>query len=150
MGNVTVTKDINASRSAVWSVLADYPNIHLWNSGIKHSESTSDAGHGVGAQRYCDLKPAGRVEETIREWEPESRIVISIDESKGLPIRSGLAAFDLVDDAESTQVTLSYDYDLKWGPIGALMGPIMKGQLKKGFGGFLADLEVAAQAAQPA
>ncbi|NNC81266.1 MAG: SRPBCC family protein [Acidimicrobiales bacterium] len=146
MGNVIVTKNLKASRSAVWEVLADYPNIAAWNSGIKHSEATSDATSGVGAQRHCDLSPVGGLEETIREWEPETRMVISIDEVTTLPIKTGLAAFDLVDGGDSTSVTITYDFEMKGGPIGAAMGPVMKGQLEKGFGGFLDDLEIAAQA----
>jgi len=147
MGNVIVTKNLQASRSAVWGVLADYPNIAAWNSGIKHSEATSDATSGVGAQRHCDLSPVGGLEETIREWEPETRMVISIDETSKLPIKSGLAAFDLVDGGDSTSVTITYDYEMKGGSLGAAtMGPVMRGQLEKGFGGFLDDLEIAARA----
>lgn len=145
MGNIIVTKDIKASRTAVWSVLADYPNIHSWNSGIKHSEGLSESTEGVGARRHCDLKPAGALKETVQEWEPESRMAISIDETKGLPIKRGLAAFDLGERGDTTPVTVTYDYELKWGPIGSLMAPLLKGQLQKGFGGFLDDLETAAQ-----
>lgn len=147
MPEIQVSRTINASKSDVWAVLADYPNIMSWNSGIKLSKSTSEAQQGVGATRHCDLKPAGGLEETIRVWEPESRLAISIDEATKVPIKSGLATFSLGDGAEgSTPFTLDYEYKAKGGPLAGLLGSAMKGALKKGFGGFIDDLETAAMA----
>ena len=146
MAEIQVSRTINASKSDVWAVLADYPNIMDWNSGIKLSKSTSEAQQGVGATRHCDLKPAGGLEETIREWEPESRLVISIDEATKIPIKSGLATFSLGDGAEgSTPFTLHYAYKTKGGPFAGIVATLMKGALKKGFSGFIDDLETAAQ-----
>ena len=144
MNNVTVTRMIDAPRSDVWAVLADYPNIASWNSGVAASHSTSEATEGVGATRHCDLKPAGGLEETIREWQPEDRLVISIDKATKIPIKNGLATFTLADDRDGTRFTLDYDYQAKGGPLSGLIGRVMKGQLQKGFAGFADDLATAA------
>lgn len=146
MREVQVDRDIDASRSAVWSVLADFPNIARWNSGVKTSVSTSAAASGVGATRHCDLAPAGGLEETIAEWVPEERMVISIDSTKKLPIKSGLVTFTLDEADGRTPTDVVYRYETKFGPLGALMGPVLDKQLAKGFAGFLTDLEVAARA----
>lgn len=145
MRNISVQRVIPASQSAVWKVLADYPNISQWNGGVKNSYSTSEATEGVGATRHCDLSPAGALEETIREWDPESRLAISIDSAKRLPIRSGLATFTLADDDGATSVAIDYAYDTKFGIVGSLMGPLLDRQLNSGFRGFLEDLEKAAK-----
>lgn len=146
MRKIEVDRAIPAPKNAVWKVLADYPNISVWNSGVKKSFSTSEAAEGVGATRHCDLAPMGELEETIREWQPEERLVISIDSAKKLPIKSGLATFTLAESADplSTTTTVSYEYDLKFGVVGLLLGPILDRQLSSGFGGFLEDLEKAA------
>ena len=34
MRNVTVERTVAASRSSVWAVLADYPNIADWSDGV--------------------------------------------------------------------------------------------------------------------
>jgi len=146
MREVVVERDIQAPRSAVWAVAADYPNIADWNTGVKKSYSTSADTQGVGAQRHCDLAPAGGLEETIREWVPEERMVISIDSTSKMPIKSGLASFDFGEADAVTPTRLRYQYETKWGPIGRLMGSMLDKQLQKGFTGFLADLETAAQA----
>jgi len=132
-------------RSAVWAVLADFPNIASWNSGVANSFATSDAVAGVGAQRHCDLSPTGTLEETIREWEPDSRMVVSIDSATRLPIRRGVVTFTLTGDGDRSATELDYRYDTKWGVAGRLMGPVLAAQLTKGFNGFLVDLETAAR-----
>lgn len=147
MRSISVDRDIDATRAAVWNVLADFPNIASWNSGVKKSFSTSDSASGVGAQRHCDLAPAGELEETVTDWVPEERMIIGIDSTAKLPIARGSATFRLTDGGDSTPTTIDYQYETKWGPLGKLMGPLLDKQLSRGFNGFLEDLETAAKAA---
>ncbi len=145
MREIQVQKSIEAPKSAVWAVLADFPNISKWNGGVAASFATSEATGGVGATRHCDLSPAGELEETIVEWTPESKLVVSIDSAKKLPLQSGLATFTLDDSGgENCTTAINYRYQTKWGLLGSLMGPLMDGQLRKGFKGFLDDLEAEA------
>ena len=146
MRSISVSRDIAASGTAVWDVLADFPNIADWNGGVKKSYATSDQTEDVGATRHCDLSPTGTLEETIREWEPGEKLVISIDSATKLPIKTGLATFELDPDADGgfTKVGAHYEYETKWGVLGKLMGGMVDRQLTKGFAGFLEDLETAA------
>lgn len=145
---VHIERTIDASPSEVWAVLADFPNIADWNGGVTASHSTSDAASGVGAQRHCDLAPMGALEETVLEWDEHRKIVISIDSAKRLPIKQGRMTF-LVDDAASgdgTDFTLHYEFDANGGPFARLVGKGLRGQLEKGFNGFVDDLTTAAAA----
>ncbi len=146
MRNVTLTRTIAADKSAIWDLLADFPNISRWNSGVTNSVSTSEATAGVGASRHCDLAPLGGLEETIREWEPGTKIVISIDSTKKIPLKNGLVSFSMADAGDETSFEVNYDYQPRFGPLGSLLGPILDKQFKKGFSGFLDDLETAAKA----
>ena len=92
-----------------------------------------------------DLAGAITLEETIREWEPTSKMVVSIDSATKLPIQSGKVTFDLDGDG-STTVSLHYEYETKWGFVGRMMGGLVDRQLTKGFTGFLRDLDAAATA----
>lgn len=144
MREIEVSRDMTAGRPEIWSVLADFPNISAWNGGVKASRATSEATGGVGATRHCDLAPMGALEETVQEWVPEERMVISIDESKRLPIKSGLVTITLGDGTASSPTTLHYAYQPGLGPLGAVIGPLLDKQLSKGFTGFLEDLDKAA------
>ncbi len=135
---------MSVPRSAAWAVLADFPNIATWNSGVAKSFATSESTSGVGARRHCDLSPTGTLEETIREWDPENRLVVSIDSATRLPIRRGEATFTLTGDDDGSTTAIDYRYETKWGVVGRLMGPLLDTRLTKGFNGFLVDLEAAA------
>ena len=90
MRSITVKRRTSAAPAAV---LADFPNIAAWSSGVKMSFSTSESTSGVGAQRHCDLAPFGALEETVKEWEEERRLVVNIDSVKKLPMSRGVATF---------------------------------------------------------
>ncbi|MGI9623910.1 MAG: SRPBCC family protein [Acidimicrobiales bacterium] len=140
MREITVQRDIQAPRAAVWAVLADFPNISDWNTGVKASAATSDVIEGLGATRHCELSPMGGLHETIAGWTPESQLVVQIDKASKLPIKSATVTFDLIEgDAITTPTTVTYAYEAQLG-----MGPMLDRQLTKGFGGFLEDLEKAA------
>lgn len=140
MRSIQVTRPTDAPREAVWAVLADFPNISEWNSGVKASHDTGDGVVGLGARRHCDLAPIGGLEETITGWEPNEQLIVNIDSATKLPISNGAATFTLGDG----ETTIDYAYEPK-GPIGRLSGPLLDRQLRKGFAGFLSDLEQAAR-----
>ncbi|NNC93415.1 MAG: hypothetical protein HKN80_13080 [Acidimicrobiia bacterium] len=113
---MAVRRQVQAPRSAVWAVLADFPNIADWNSG-------------VGARRHCDLAPMGALEETISEWVPESRMVVRIDSAAKLPIKEGVVTFSLEERDGLTPTEVRYAYQPKFGVLGSMMGPVLDRQL---------------------
>jgi uncharacterized protein YndB with AHSA1/START domain len=149
MREITVTQEIAAPRSAVWAVLADFPNIADWNGGVKKSYSTGETEGGVGATRHCDLAPIGELEETVLAWEPERRMVVRIESAAKLPIKSAEVTFTLDAADGSTPTELRYAYQPRFGPIGSVLGPFIDRQLTSGFEGFLADLDRAATDSRP-
>lgn len=146
MAQITTMRTFAASPDELWSVLADYPNICTWNSGVKHSFATSDATSGVGARRHCDLSPFGALEETVEVWDESRRLTISIDSASKLPIASGRADFAMKPIGNGTRLDFTYDYDPKFGPVGRMLVPALNKQLAKGFEGFMDDLETAVAA----
>ena len=88
MRSIKVSRRIPTAPAKVWAVLADFPNIATWNTGVSKSFATSDSTGGVGAQRHCDLAPFGELEETVKEWDDTRRMVISIDSAKGSLVRA--------------------------------------------------------------
>ncbi len=146
MRSIRVSRRIPSAPAKVWAVLADFPNIATWNTGVAKSFATSDSTGGVGAQRHCDLAPFGELEETIKEWDDTRRMVISIDSAKKLPIAHGEVTFVLSPTDDATEVSINYAYKPKFGVLGQIIGNVvLDGQLTKGFNGFLKDLDAASQ-----
>ncbi len=124
MRSIKVSKRIPSAPARVWAVLADFPNIATWNTGVAKSFATSDSTSGVGAQRHCDLAPFGELEETVKEWDDARRMVISIDSAKKLPFAKGEATFILSPADDATEVSVDYKYEPRFGLFGQIMGKL--------------------------
>ena len=150
MRNVRLERRLAVSRSSVWAVLADYPNIADWNHGLKNSYAIGELTEGVGAQRKTELVPTGAMRETVAEWVPEEKMVIAIDQIEKMPVNEANMTFTLSDGDDTTLFTMSYDYEPKGGVLAFLLGAILDRQMNKGFNGFIDYLEPAAQAQEAA
>ena len=124
MRSINVKRRIPAAPARVWAVLADFPNIATWNTGVAKSFATSDATGGVGAQRHCNLAPFGELEETVQEWDDAHRMVISIDVARKLPIDRAEVTFVLSPADDATEVSVNYAYQPKFGVLGKIMGSL--------------------------
>lgn len=148
MRTVTVERTIDAPPSTVWAVLADYPNIDRWNEGVLKSYAVGDAAVGLGAQRKCELTPKGRtrMRETVTDWVPEQRMVVELDQMEKLPLREAAMTFTLGDRGQATEFAMRYEFVPKGGPLSGLLGRLMAPHMRKGFNGFIDDLESEARA----
>lgn len=146
MRSINVSRQIPSTPEKVWAVLADFPNISTWNTGVARSFATSNSTSGVGAQRHCDLAPFGELEETVKEWDDSRRMVISIDSAKKLPIAHGEVTFVLKPAGGDTEISVNYAYKPKFGVLGQIMASlVLDRQVEKGFDGFLKDLDSASR-----
>lgn len=143
MNTVITARTIPHSKEKVWAIIDDFPNIHVWNPGVKNSHSTSiDTETGEGAQRHCDLAPFGSFEERITEYVPNEKMVVDIyDGAKLPPIKNMVAEIKLQElGVDSTRVSFSFSYDTK-GIMGKIMNPIMiKPKMTEGTENFLKGL----------
>lgn len=146
MRNIRVARTVAAPRATVWAVLADYPNISAWNDGVQNSYAIGEALEGVGAQRQCELIPSGAMRETVKEWIPEEKMVIAIDQIEKLPLKGATMTFTLAERGEKTPFRMSYDFDPKGGPFAFVVAAMLSRPMNKGFNGFIDSLEKAAQA----
>lgn len=110
---------LDAPRMVVWDALADLEGVSRWNPAIDRAECLSAARGGVGARRRCWMAPSGSMTETVTEWEPGRRITITVDEAS--PLRSGIGRFQLTDAERGTRLTASFDYDVRFGPLGPVI-----------------------------
>jgi len=146
MKNLKIDRTVQAPRSRVWAVLADYPNIADWNGGVINSHAIGDATEGVGAQRKCELDGSVAMRETVTEWVPEEKMVVALDQIEKMPLVKATMTFTLSDGGETTPMTMSYDFEPKGGPFGFIIAAMLGRPMRKGFNGFVDDLEQAAQA----
>ena len=144
MPSLTVDRPSRKQRDDLWSVIADYPNIADWNSGVVASHATSESTAGVGATRHCDLSSGGTLEETVRAWDDRQSMTISVDDATKVPFTKALATFRIADSGEGHSLIMEADYSMKGGPLGAILGHLLKPTLKKNYRAVLDEWEAAA------
>ena len=57
--------------------------------------------------------------DSVSEWEPEEVIAFTIDNAP--PIKTGLVRFVLTDDTTGTRLQASFDYEVRFGPLGPVI-----------------------------
>jgi len=144
MSKFSVSRETVKGRDELWAVLADYPNIADWTSGLTSSHATSAETSGVGARRHCDLTSGGTLEETVRHWDEGRELAISIDEATKVPLKSAVSTFTIVESPNGHTITMATEFTPKGGPVGRLIGPLLKPLLRKGNSGLLEEWESAA------
>ena len=132
---------ISASPEEVWAVLADIGSISVWNPGVQFSELTTPGDVGVGATRRCELGGKNYLDEEVVLFEPHHRMTIRIKDTN-LPFDSADIRFFLEPSGGQTIVTVSPEYQLKFGVVGRLLDKLIVGpQYRKGMQGLLRGLK---------
>ena len=141
MGAFTRSIRIGRPIDEVWSVLADIGSIADWNPGVIASRTTSGQVEGEGARRFCDLGRRMHLDEVVTEWLPPQRITFSIV-GTNLPFARADICFTLVEVDDGTEVAVSSDYSLRFGPVGRIMDAVMvRRTYARGMEGLLAGLQ---------
>ncbi len=143
---------INASKEQVWNAIADFGGVVNYNPNISNSYSTSKENGGDGATRHCDVLPMGTVEERIFDWKEGDGYSIEIFDGKRIaPFKFAKAQISLKRDGDQTVATVNFDYQLKYGVVGALMNAlIIKSQFNKALPSLLDGLKYYVETGQKA
>ena len=141
---LTVRRQVAASRASVWAVCADFPNLADHWPGLKASRPIGDQTQGVGARRQVDLKPVGALVETVTAWEDGRMLATRNEPSALVPFKQAEAKLTLEPDADGTAITFDYRYVPRGGPMGRVSGPVIDRMLRKNFESMLAAIEEAA------
>lgn len=141
MNSFATETTIDAPIEAVWAALADIGNIYAWNPGVVASYTTSDESSGLGATRYCDLGGKNFLDEEVVAWKPNEQLSLRINNTN-LPFATAVIRFCLRAKNESSIVTVSPQYKLKYGVIGSLLDRIyVQNSYRKGMDDLLAGLK---------
>lgn len=134
---------VDASPEKVWDILADFGGVYKYSPGVRESHSLTTENSGVGAERICHLAPSGQVQERITEWHEGKDYSIEIYTGKGVPpFKHAIANLAVEPKNGGTEVTVTFDYDIKFGPVGAAAHAVMFGPfLNRGFQGLLSGLK---------
>ena len=123
---------INAPRLEVWSAIADIGAIARFAPTITESYIIGNETGGIGARRFCRHKLMGGIEEEVVAWEEGRLQKLAVTAGVPAPARNVAGTYELVDTADGrTDLRLSIEFEMGWGPVGRLMKPMMGLMLKR-------------------
>lgn len=124
MARFSISTVIHALAEDVWEALADIGSIHVWNPGVTSSHATTEKASGLGASRHCDLGGGNYLEEEVVHFDQGERLTMRVTASN-LPFARADIRFLVESEGSSTRVTVEPEYELKFGPIGAVMDRLL-------------------------
>lgn len=113
---------IDASPEAVWGVLGDFMNIHQFAPEIASVEALTDGADGLGSKRRNIFKNGTSVVEEVRAWAPGKGFSVELSDMDAMPLKAASSDVTITSVGAQSKVTWTFDYRVKYGPIGWLMG----------------------------
>lgn len=149
------TLDINATPEAVWAVLGRFMHIDEFAPLITSVDALTNGADGIGSKRRNHFDNGGSVVEEVTAWKPNQGYRVRLSEMD-MPLHEAHAeiAIEPLSNGQS-KVTWGMDYQVKYGPLGWLlgqtmmkmmMGKIIDGNLKGLSDNVLANSNVTSQA----
>lgn len=136
---------INAPKQKVWNIVSDLGSIYKFNPGVSKSYYATDQIEGIGAARICELQPAGKILETVKNWNEGSGFLLQIEPiEKAPPVKDFSGLFELEGlNHHSTQISVTINYGMKLGVIGILLNKlIIQSKMEEGIEALLEGLKL--------
>jgi len=139
---VSVNKEllVNAPIEEVWASWDKFGDIKEFHPGLNNSKLLpGSAETGVGAKRQCDLSDGKTtIFEEIVSYSPQEHMTIVLYDGN-VPVKRGVIRLELESvSSHATRVLVHADFEVKYGVLGKMMGPLLKSQFGKAFEALLA------------
>ncbi|WP_299352460.1 SRPBCC family protein [uncultured Shimia sp.] len=116
---------IDAAPDAVWEVLSKYMHIDEFAPQITSVDALTDGEPGVGAKRRNHFANGTSVVEKVIEWKPGEGYTVQLSDMAAMPLDEASSKIQISPMVGQSKVTWTFDYRVKYGPLGWLMGQTM-------------------------
>lgn len=123
------TLEVDAPADRVWAVLGRFMHIDEFHPRVTRVDALSEASTGVGACRRCHFKDGSSVVEKVIDWQDGRAYRAELSEF-ALPLKKAIATLSVEPlDGGRSRLTMRMDYQVKYGPIGWVMGKTMMARM---------------------
>jgi hypothetical protein len=141
MHTLSRTRQTKHSVETIWETLASFNKIEDWHPRVDRSPGTSREDFGIGASRVCYFIDGTSVNETVTAYEAGKYVDIELTEMS-MPLKSMAGRFSIIPGLGGSALTMTMNFQPKYGPLGALMATfMMKPMLSKMMDQVLANLD---------
>ena len=125
MSTLSRTLIVQTSKAQTWNVLKDFGGVYRWHLKVETSPLLSKNNEGLGAKRVCNFYDGSSVAEEIIEYQDGESFKVELSDFS-MPLSRANATIQLKElGPQKTEVTITMDYDMKYGPIGWAMNKVM-------------------------
>lgn len=121
---ITHELQCRATPETLWACLSDLTLVAQYNATVSTAKIHNGLASGVGAVRKCELKPKGAVVERVTLWEEFKALGLEIVESDW-PITRMHWITKITPNGSGSTLSQRLEYDMKYGPLGALLNAIV-------------------------
>lgn len=140
MNRIQETQVVKGSIARTWAAISKLGVVEDWHPNVASAVVLTPNDTGVGASRRVEFLSGDSVVETVVEESEREYSTMEMTESP--MIKEAFVTISMKErSADTTAVTFSIDYSVKYGPVGWLISAVMmKRMFAKVFGVALAGL----------
>ncbi len=132
---------IDAAPDAVWAVLGRFMHIDEFAPEIVSVDALTSDEAGLGSQRRNHFKNGTSLVEEVTSWRPSEGYTVKLSDMAAMPLNEASSDIRIAAKGGGSSVTWTFDYRVKYGPLGWLMGQtLMKMMMGKIIDGNLKGL----------
>ncbi|MCL6282948.1 SRPBCC family protein [Ruegeria sp. 2012CJ41-6] len=116
---------IDATPDAVWEVLSRFMQIDDFAPEITSVDALTDGEVGVGSKRRNHFANGTSLVEEVTEWKPRAGYTVQLSDMAAMLLHEASSEIRVTPEGGKSKVTWTFDYRVKYGPLGWLMGQTM-------------------------
>jgi Polyketide cyclase / dehydrase and lipid transport len=117
---------MDATPDDIWEVIGRFMRIDEFAPLVKSVDPLTMGEDGMGSKRRCHFDNGTSVVEEVTEWEAKRGYRVRLSEMTAMPLHEAHAGLSVEPlDNGRARVIWGMDYQVKYGPIGWLLGQTM-------------------------
>ena len=113
---------IDAAPDAVWAVLSRFMHIDEFAPEIVSVDALTSSEVGLGSKRRNHFKNGTSLVEDVTSWRPGEGYTVKLSDMAAMPLHVASSDVHIAAKGGGSVVTWIFDYRVKYGPLGWLMG----------------------------
>jgi len=119
------SQTIEATPDAVWAVVGRYMHVDEFAPLITSVDALTEGEAGLGSKRRNHFENGTSVVEEVTSWQPGKGFTVKLSDMADMPLHEASSMVSITQVGGRSKVTWTFDYRVKYGPLGWLMGQTM-------------------------
>lgn len=119
------TRTIDATPGEVWAVVGRYMHVDEFAPQITSVEALTKGEDGLASKRRNNFENGTSVVEEVTAWNPGDGFTVKLSDMAEMPLHEASSSVRITATGGRSKVTWTFDYRVKYGPLGWLMGQTM-------------------------